>query len=217
MRFPSPWQMARIGEAFSDLRNDGLIQQAQSSAQQWEQYANNLQGILAQQREEYRLLMEHAHELKTLYMSAMHHIRDDYGIELPPVPLGFVTSLGLRVSYVSFFESGYDITPKEKRRYNNTFPKSTTRCINCEFGLHHLPPGRRVDYDVIMHWRKLYQQEDGKLQDLQLSSYIEPEWENSWYSHGIGWNEAGNWTEGTYMVIIGIQQELVAQGMFEIC
>jgi len=216
MMFPNPLLMARIGEAFSDLKNDGLIQQAQNSAQQWEQYARSLERILAQQKDEYRLLMEYALELKTLYMSALHHVRGEYGIELLPVPLGFATALGLRVSYVRFFESGYDVPSYEHRKYSTTFKRSNTRYVNCEYGLRHLPPGRNMDYEVTMFWNKLHQ-EDWGTQTTKVSAHIDPEWDNSYYSSGIGSNEAGNWIEGTYLVIIAIAEELVAQATFEIC
>ena len=209
MNFPPPFAMARLGEAFADQRNADVIAQ-------WEQYARNLEYRLEQYRQEYDYLMEYTDQVKKQYTRVTDEISEEYLVDYPTLPPSIIASLKARVTEINFFESGSDLPSKEKRIYNTTFRKSTTRYIWCEYNLHHFPPAQRLDYQIYMSWHAATNHKV-PFNTFQSSFYILPEWgEASHFANGYGAEQVGSWQEGTYLVVIFIAGENAGHGAFDV-
>lgn len=209
MRFPPPFALARLGEAFADQRNAETIAQ-------WQEYARNLEYHLERYRQEYDYLMEYTDQVKKQYTRVTDEISEEYLVDYPTLPPGIIASLKARVAEINFFESDGDPPAKDQRIYSTTFRKSSARYIWCEFNLHHFPPAQRLDYQVYFSWHATANPKV-PFNTFQSSFYILPEWgETSHFASGYGANQAGSWQEGNYFVIIFIAGERAGHGVFDV-
>ena len=112
-----------------------------------------------------------------------------------------------KVTTVKFFESGYDLLPINQRKYQNAFPSSQTRYINCQINLQYpVKMKNRISFRLDYEWH-------GHNWNINSygNSYIEPEWNYSYYSSSVG---AGGLRPGSYSVVIKLDGKQVASGEF---
>ncbi len=106
-------------------------------------------------------------------------------------------SLNASVDSLKFYESGDEDIPYGQRNYRKIFKQSDTRYINYELNLLHSPPGKRVEFELDVIY---YDHNGNALYGLIHDCSVESDWDYSWYSWGVGWDESGNWAPGTYTV-----------------
>jgi hypothetical protein len=134
-----------------------------------------------------------------------------------PVPttssLNFVASIGSNVQDVRFFESGLDAIALDQRGYATSFDTETARYINWELQLTYPAPGQRIDF--IIH-AICYKSDETMLYEQDLSSYVEADWTSSYHSLGRGSKDAGLWKQGTYTMVLSINQLEIARASFQV-
>jgi anaerobic selenocysteine-containing dehydrogenase len=228
MKFPSPWAIA-MGGALSDMRNVDTIPERQEHRERPEcrligyqersaHYVKCLEHRMKAYQEEHRLLLHYANTFKKLYYYAYSDLTQVYeNYDHPFPPGGFITSIGARVTGVSFFEAGFEIPEKEKRIYNTKFPKLRSRSIYWELNLRHIPPEKRIDFKITAVW---YPPDFTTNRDRNIThteSYILPEWEYSYHVDRYGFNEFGKMAVGAYQInLYTADEEFVGQAQFEI-
>jgi hypothetical protein len=127
------------------------------------------------------------------------------------------TKLNARVTSLRFFESGYDMLPREERVYAQRFASGTTRCINWELNLEYPAPGRRIDFQITAInlrdngtplWEEIRRQ--------TMDAHVEATWTRSYHWWGYGWPDPGNWESGSYRVDLYVEGKKIASAPFEI-
>lgn len=203
MIFPTlaQMQMAMIGYSLAQQEHAGRAERS-----------GHVERRLDCTRQEYLVLLEYTEKLKRLYTAVIEHAQTEHHIEYPLPPGGMATSLKARVTRLHFFEAGDEMTSQERRVYGSAFPKGETRSIYYELNLLHIPPGRRIDFDIEARWTN---SETGPFSS-KLSSHILAGWEYSWHAAGVGWAEPGNWPVGDCAVSLFIGDEYVVSGTFRI-
>jgi|WetSurSiteA1Bulk_404760.scaffolds.fasta_scaffold29360_1 hypothetical protein len=212
---PTHMLMAMVGYSIAEQEYGGREEYARDHDCPPDQYRINtgdLSHHIEQYKQEYYYLMQYTDELKKLYTSVIAHAHNENKAEYPLPPIGIATSLKSRVTQLNFFEAGHEAPSKDQRSYKSAFAKLNTRSIYCELNLRHLFATQRIDFEIYFRW---YHPELGHFSS-KSSSHILPEWEYSWHAHGIGWNDPGNWTTGSYSVNLFIGDEYVAYGTFNI-
>jgi hypothetical protein len=124
-----------------------------------------------------------------------------------------IPSLRAGVTAVKLYESGGDGVPYQQRVYTQTFAKSTTRYVYWELNLEHPPPGVRKNFQIDAVWFTV----DGSIFATQTpETYIEPAWSSSYHQYGWGWGNPGNWTPGSYRIVLYVDGHEVAWQIFAI-
>jgi len=119
----------------------------------------------------------------------------------------FTRWISSKVTTVKFYESGYTPLPINERKYQNEFPSSQIRYINCQVNLKHpVKRNNRISFRLDYEWYG-----SNWNTNSYNDSYIEPGWENSCHSSGVG---AGSLRQGSYRVLIKINGKQVANGEF---
>jgi serine/threonine protein kinase len=136
---------------------------------------------------------------------------------LPPTPtlvaVWDIPSLQATVTELRFFESSYDMPPRDARQYGTRFAQSEARYIDYELNLEFPAPGHPVDFQVTA----VYYGPDGTELDRFSAEYrLEADWTTSWHAKGWGWGDPGKWSTGTHRVELYVDDALIASGTFEI-
>jgi hypothetical protein len=208
-------QMAMLGYAASELNHGGMEEYAgelENRVEQCRRASGNLDHLLDLYKQEYTHLLKYTAELKELYAAVFANAHKEHRIRYPMPPAGMIASLKARVAQLNFFEAGSDAPPKERRVYKRAFAKGSTRSVYCELNLRHIPPANKIDFDMDFLWHNA---ETGDFSS-KSTSYILPEWEYSWHTHRIGWDEPGKWPKGEYAVHLFVGDEYAVSGSFEI-
>jgi hypothetical protein len=125
-----------------------------------------------------------------------------------------------QVQILRFYESGYDVVPREQRVYAERFARETTRYINWELNLEHPAPGRWVDFQitaVYYRWNEAGSVAFCKEFDRHtLDTHVEGDWTWSSHGYGYGFDDPGNWALGSYRVDTFFAGEVIAIYYFEI-
>jgi hypothetical protein len=115
---------------------------------------------------------------------------------------------------VRLFESGYTVTPQDERIYSTHFSIEETRYIYYELYVKNKLYNVR-DNTVTMS-AKIYNP-DGTLFGENVGDHtIQPEWETAYLWNGYGWSEEGNWSPGTYRIVIYFDNRKVTEALFSI-
>jgi uncharacterized caspase-like protein len=132
----------------------------------------------------------------------------------PSQDAGYVNVLNGRVKYVQFFESGYNHPDVKERVYRKSFSRTQTRYVNWEVHFDHAAMGRRVDYKIESIWYR----GNTEIWRAVCDSYAQPDWVNSYWAQGYGWNNYGSntWTAGNYHVDLYIEGSKIITGYFTI-
>ena len=126
-------------------------------------------------------------------------------------PIGTVPSLGARVTSVRFFETPYDMVPRDKRQYAAWFERAPARFIGFELNLAHPSPAQRTPLSVEQVWIR----PNGSILARQrLQTYVDPGWTASYHQQSWGWRNPGSWPEGTYRLSLFVDGQQVASGRF---
>ena len=107
---------------------------------------------------------------------------------------------------ITFFESSFDIIPKEQRVYKSEFTGLETRYVYWELNLHFNQPGTLLDFAIEAIWTD----GDGKEITHQYNdASIQADWTHIWHCNGWGNKTPGAfWKPGIYFVelkILGVQ------------
>jgi hypothetical protein len=122
-----------------------------------------------------------------------------------------------QVQILRFYESGYDVVPREQRVYAERFARETTRYVNWELNLEYPAPGRRVDFQITAVyyfsnsasvWEEFHRH--------NFDAYVEGKWTSSSHGYGYGFADPGNWTIGTYRADTLFAGQVIASQQFEI-
>jgi serine/threonine protein kinase len=128
-------------------------------------------------------------------------------------PTWYIPAIDAGVNSIQFYESSVDGIPLDERSYSNSFPQSSTRFINWELNLQHPSPTDRIDFTI----HAVYYSPDRSIfAEQDLDTYIDPEWTTSTHFHGWGWDEPGNWSTGSYLIALYVDNELIASANFDI-
>jgi hypothetical protein len=129
----------------------------------------------------------------------------------PPLKLSDING---KVTSLLFYEGGYNILPKNQRKYAEIFNKSETRYIYWELNLEHPEPGKKANFIITY----IYYKPDGtEFCRSKKLSYINKNWSSSWKTQGWGNKTPGAaYSKGIYSVKLYIADEEIASGKFEI-
>ena len=127
--------------------------------------------------------------------------------------LGPISSLSTEATALRFFESGYDHTPGEDRKYTSVFSQQTTRYIDWQVDIRDVEVAQTTEIEVIS---KLFGANDEVLDRSTVEFELNPGTTYSWISLGHGWEEPGNWDTGDYWIEVSVDGELASAGGFEI-
>jgi TonB family protein len=127
-------------------------------------------------------------------------------------PTGYVPSLSARVQDLKFFEAGDVAQAKGDRVYTSTFRPSDGHFIYWELNLVHPTRQARQTYAIAVY---LYSPDGSVKSQSQTSSYIEPDWLNS-YCFNRWTDQANSWTAGAYRVSLFVDGVKAAAGTFTI-
>ncbi len=117
------------------------------------------------------------------------------------------------VKKVLFFESGWETPAYGKRDYRTHFIESLTRYLNWEIDLEMPAPGKRIDYEIEVVWRRA----DGSIEATQKKkTFIEADWTTPWTSWGYGRRSPGAWKPGAYTVEFRVGGQMLASGSFTV-
>lgn len=117
-----------------------------------------------------------------------------------------------RVTDLRFFESGYDVPNFEEREYSDQFTVKKARYINWEVQFDCPSLEERKDFII----RSVYYRNGNWFGEVDLDSYIKPEWDQSNHAMGYGWREPGNWPNGEFRVDLHVGGEKIASDSFHV-
>ncbi len=113
-----------------------------------------------------------------------------------------------------FYETPREsFVPKEERQYQSVFQNEVTRHIGWELTLEYPPLVAPLQLKIM--WSIAAANGQGA-QKLYREFTIDPAWSFSWISDSWGFQEAGKWAPGKYVVEIHVGEAAVAKGDFEI-
>jgi hypothetical protein len=124
-----------------------------------------------------------------------------------------------QVQILRFYESGYEVVPREQRVYEERFARETTRYVNWELNLEHPAPGRRVDFQITaVYYRANTNSATGweEFHRHTVDTYVEGDWTSSYHWSGYGFADPGNWAINSYRVDTLFEGQPIAGYVFEI-
>jgi hypothetical protein len=126
----------------------------------------------------------------------------------------FVPTLNARVTSVKFFEAGGQAPRIADRTYRSYYPVSTTRYIYWEMHLAFPPAYQRQNFAVEAIWYA----PDGSVFAHQsgASFYVDQGWTTSDHDWGRGWDQPGQWPQGSYYVELLVNGTRVGYDRFTI-
>jgi tetratricopeptide (TPR) repeat protein len=120
----------------------------------------------------------------------------------------------LEFEFLKFFESGEIIPEDAEFKYATRFPKSKTRYVNFLVGVKNLLWKTEDQRPLI--FGRYFDSHDNLLAEVQASVNIPSSWENADIFNGWGWDEPGNWEEGTYRLEIVFGNKKISEETFTI-
>jgi TonB family protein len=127
-------------------------------------------------------------------------------------PSGYIQSLNARVQELKFFAAGDTAPAKNDRVYATSFRPGEGQFIYWELNLIHPTRQARQSYAIALY---LYSPDGSVKSQSQSSSYVEPDWANS-FCFNKWTDQASSWTPGNYRVSFFADGVKVAAGMFTI-
>ncbi len=118
----------------------------------------------------------------------------------------------LEFESLQFFESGYDVPEVSELNYTTRFPKSKTRYIYFMVNVKNLLWNKESQIPMIIG--RYYNPDGSFLADVDALVDIPADWEYADVWQGWGWDEPGNWSDGTYRVEILFGNKKVAEKQF---
>ena len=136
------------------------------------------------------------------------------GLFILLVPILILAQNNISFQEIRFFESGVDAPPLSDRVYTTYFTTSESRYIYYELHVkNNLYNIRSNQVSIIAKYYK----PDGTLMGEPVLNYtIPPEWDVAYLWHGWGWNNAGNWTPGTYRIVIYMDNVKITEALFSV-
>jgi hypothetical protein len=128
-------------------------------------------------------------------------------------PVDFIPDLKAVVIEVRFYESSKNGVPYGQREYRERFASSDSRFINWELNLKHSAPERSIDFDIDAVW---YDPEGSQFARQTKNCLLEGAGTDSYHVDGRGWNEAGNWKPGVYIIELFYKGQKITIASFEI-
>ncbi|MDP9199155.1 MAG: hypothetical protein M3O07_08075 [Pseudomonadota bacterium] len=119
----------------------------------------------------------------------------------------------IRVAGLRFFPVQEELPSKADRQYAESFEAADTRRIGVELEFTHSPPGRTVTVPVACH----YYWPDGQVMPPAEMRYEPgPTWPGGYSAANMGWDTAGKWPVGHYVVVCLIAGKPVTVNRFEV-
>lgn len=119
----------------------------------------------------------------------------------------------IRVAGLRFFPVHDELPAKADRRYADSFESADTRRIGVELEFTHAPPGRTVTVPVACH----YYWPDGQVMPPAEMRYEPgPTWPGGYSAANMGWDTAGKWPAGHYVVACLIAGKPAVVNRFEV-
>ncbi len=124
-----------------------------------------------------------------------------------------VADTDIRIAGLRFFPVAEDLQPKPERRYTDTFEAADTRRIGVELEYTHSPLGRTVTVPAACH----YYWPDGQVMPPAEMRYEPgPTWPGGYSAANMGWDVAGKWTVGHYVVVCDVGGKPAVVNRFEV-
>jgi hypothetical protein len=131
-----------------------------------------------------------------------------------PPGAGVLESLGASVLGVKFYEGPKEGVELGQRRYQDVFARDTSRYI---FGELDLKFNQTRPEPLVLPVTYFWYDASGKLFEQSNAKHpIQRDWLDAKLSIGYGWDVPGKWPPGTYSLIIKIQDQKVAVGVFRV-
>jgi len=170
------------------------------------------QGKLQEAAEEYRI----ASQLEPDNAGFRASLEKVAGHLPPPSPgPGPSQKFQLKLDSVRFFESGSDLTPQDKRKYDVRFKRSSTRMVACELQMVHARPDSRVNFDIETLW---FDPANNLAHQGTFHTFVPAGSAGS--MHTIAWgcpeHPCAKWLKGGYHVDFVVGEKKLATGSFEI-
>jgi hypothetical protein len=119
----------------------------------------------------------------------------------------------IRVAGLRFFPVQDELPAKADRQYTESFEAADTRRIGVELEFTHAPPGRTVTVPVACH----YYWPDGQVMPPAEMRYEPgPTWPGGYSAANMGWDTAGKWPVGHYVVVCLIAGKPTVVNRFEV-
>jgi hypothetical protein len=124
-----------------------------------------------------------------------------------------VADTDIRIAGLRFFPVDDELQPKDERRYTETFEAADTRRIGVELEFTHSPPGRTVTVPAACH----YYWPDGQVMPPAEMRYEPgPTWPGGYSAANMGWDIAGKWPVGHYVVVCLLAGKPAVVNRFEV-
>jgi len=124
-----------------------------------------------------------------------------------------VADTDLRIAGLRFFPVEDELPPKTERDYTDVFETADTRRIGVELEFTHSPIGRAIEVPVACH----YYWPDGQVMPpAQMNYQPGPAWPGGYSAANMGWDEAGKWPTGHYVVVCLIAGRPAVVNRFEV-
>ena len=124
-----------------------------------------------------------------------------------------VADTDLRIAGLKFFPVDGELPPKDARAYTDVFETADTRRIGVEIEYTHSPIGRQISVAVDCH----YFWPDGQVMPPAEMTYQPgPTWPGGYSAANMGWDEAGKWPLGHYLVVCEVAGRPAVVNRFEV-
>jgi hypothetical protein len=124
-----------------------------------------------------------------------------------------VMDTDVRVAGLRFFPVDRELPTKAERDYSEVFETADTRRIGVELEYTHSALGRTVSVPVACH----YYWPDGQVMPPAEMLYEPgPTWPGGYSAANMGWDEAGKWPVGHYVVVCRVNGRPTVVGRFEV-
>lgn len=124
-----------------------------------------------------------------------------------------VADTDLRIAGLRFFAVNRELPPKDERSYTEVFETADTRRIGVELEYTHSPIGREIAVPVDCH----YYWPDGQVMPPAHMTYQPgPTWPGGYSAANMGWDEAGKWPAGHYLVVCEVAGRPAVVNRFEV-
>jgi hypothetical protein len=124
-----------------------------------------------------------------------------------------VADTDLHVAGLKFFPVNGELPPKSERDYTAVFETANTRRIGVELEYTHGALGRTVSVPAACH----YFWPDGQVMPPAVMLYEPgPTWPGGYSAANMGWDEAGKWPIGHYVVACGVNGRPTVVDRFEV-
>lgn len=118
-----------------------------------------------------------------------------------------VAGAEIRVAEMRFFPVVKDLPAKADRQYATSLAATETRRIGVEIEFTHAPLGRTVKVPIACYF---YWPDGQTSPPLNLNYEPQEAWPGGYAAGGMGWDEPGQWPQGTYTVACMIYGRPVA-------